>query len=399
MVVAEDVDVEVQLVDTRIAQLLDEHPPDKRSFEEFLGAQFDAGLAWVQVPEGQGGLGLSPRYQGVVNERLGAAGAPSNFSRNGIGVGMAAPVIQAHGSEEHKQRFLRPLFACEEIWCQLFSEPGAGSDVAGLATRAVRDGDEWVVNGQKVWTTLAHVSRWGLLLTRTDPDVPKHNGMSYFIVDMHGPGVDVRPLRQMTGDAEFNEVYFTDARIPDHQRLGDVGEGWRVAITTLMNERTALGTEAARSGAGDPIGEALRVWRESGRTDAVMRDRLTRLYVESEVVRLTALRAQQMRAAGTPGPEGSTSKLAATELAQRLHEATLDVLGPDGMLYDTYEMTRPADIGSLSPSPARAFLRSVANTIEGGTSEIMRNILGERVLGLPGEPRADKDVPWSQVPR
>ena len=387
------------LVEDRLAQLIEAHEPATSDEQAFLAAQYDLGLAWVNFPPGLGGLGLSPRYQSTVNQRLAEVGAPNNFARNGIGVGMAAPVIEAFGTDAHKQRYLRPLFACEEIWCQLFSEPGAGSDVATLATRALRDGDEWVVNGQKVWTTLAHMARWGLLLARTDPNVPKHSGLTYFIVDMHSPGVDVRPLRQLTGEAEFNEVYFTDARIPDTQRLGAVGDGWRVAIATLMNERTTLGTEAAR-GSGGPIGEAIKLWRESGSTDPVARDRLAQLWVESEVVRLTATRAQQMRAIGTPGPEGSTSKLAATELAQRIQEFSLSILGAKGMLYSSYEMVRPDRIyGTPGGDAPRAFLRSVANTIEGGTSEIMRNILAERVLGLPGEPRTDKLVPWTEIPR
>src|SRR6185436_10032577 len=178
---------------------------------------------------GQGGLDVSPKLQKLVDERLRAAGAPFTAMRNPIGLGMAAPTIVTHGSDEQKRRYLRPLFTSEEIWCQMFSEPGAGSDVAGLSMRAIRDGDEWVVNGQKVWTTLAHLSRWGMLIARTDPDTVKHEGMTYFVVDMHGPGVEVRPLYQITGEAEFNEVYFTDTRIPDAERLGDVGEGWRVS--------------------------------------------------------------------------------------------------------------------------------------------------------------------------
>ncbi|MDQ1466094.1 MAG: hypothetical protein QOH10_509, partial [Actinomycetota bacterium] len=216
-------------------QLLREHDPVTTPAVEFLGAQFDLGLAWVHFPEGNGGLGLSPRLMNVVNARLGEAKAPSPYGRNPIGYGMGAPTVVTHGSDVQRKRYLRPLFTGEEIWCQLFSEPGAGSDVAGLSTRAVRDGDEWVVNGQKVWTTLAHVSRFGMLIARTDPDAPKHKGLTYFVVDMKAPGVEVRPLVQITGEAEFNEVYFTDVRIPDDERLSDVGEGWRVSITTLMN--------------------------------------------------------------------------------------------------------------------------------------------------------------------
>src|SRR5579885_635791 len=225
----------------QIKTLLEEHDPASTPRLDFLGAQFDAGLAWVHFPVGYGGLGVSPKLQEVVSRRLRKAGAPSAAPRNPIGYGMGAPTVVTHGSDAQRQRYLRPLFTGEEVWCQLFSEPGAGSDVASLSTRAVRDGDEWILNGQKVWTTLAHTSRFGMVLARTDPDAEKHKGLTYFVVDMHAPGVEIRPLRQMTGDAEFNEVYFTDVRIPDSERLSDVGEGWRGAIVTLMNERVSIG--------------------------------------------------------------------------------------------------------------------------------------------------------------
>jgi alkylation response protein AidB-like acyl-CoA dehydrogenase len=385
-------------VDQRLDQLLAEHPPGDTPAQEFWGAQFDLGLAWVQFPEGEGGLGLAPQMQGVVDERLRAAGAPSNFGRNPIGIGMGAPTVQSHGSEAQKQRYLRPLFTCEEIWCQLFSEPGAGSDVASLSTSAVRDGDEWVVNGQKVWTTLAHLSRWGMLVSRTDPEQPKHKGLTYFVVDMHAPGVDVRPLRQMTGEAEFNEVYFTDVRIPDAERLGDVGEGWRVSMTTLMNERVALGGGTAPRGMG-AIAEAVKLFKERGGGDPVKRDRLMQLWIKAECARLTNIRAAGNRQIGTPGPEGSTGKLASAELNKHIYEFCVDLMGPAGVLYSSYEMVRPDGVVFLSHDIPKAFLRSRANSIEGGTSEIMRNILGERVLGLPGDIRVDKDRPWREVPR
>jgi alkylation response protein AidB-like acyl-CoA dehydrogenase len=381
-----------------VEQLLSEHPPATTPPEELLGAQFDAGLAWVHFPEGSGGLGLGRRLQRMVFERLAAAGAPQLAARNPIGYGMAAPTILAHGSEAQRRRYLRPLFTGEHIWCQLFSEPGAGSDVASLACRAVRDGDEWIVNGQKVWTTLAHTSRFGMLVARTDPEAEKHKGLTYFVVDMKAPGVEVRPLRQMTGDAEFNEVYFTDARIPDSERLGDVGEGWHVAITTLMNERVSIGASVGARGSG-AISTALRLWGRRPGRDAVLRDRLVSLWIESEVHRLTSLRASANAVKGTPGPEGSTAKLHYAELNKRIYELCLDLLGAEGMLYDSYEMRRPDSAGGFGGSPQRMFLRCRANSIEGGTSEIMRNILGERVLGLPGDVRVDKGRPWSEVPR
>ena len=380
-------------------ELLAAHDPKSTPAAEFLGAQFDLGLAWVHFPEGHGGLGLSPKLQTAVSTRLMAAGAPLPYGRNPIGYGMCAPTIVVHGSDAQKQRYLRPLFTGEEIWCQMFSEPGAGSDVAGLATRAVRDGDEWTLNGQKVWTTLAHVSRFGIVLVRTDPDAVKHKGMTMFVMDMHAPGVEVRPLVQATGEAEFNEVYMTDVHIPDAERLGDVGEGWHVSLTTLMNERVSIGGQVAPRGAGI-IAFAMRAWKNSpSNGDPVARDQLARFWIESEVNRLTNWRASQLRAKGTPGPEGSVGKMAMAGLNQRLMSFVMDLLGPEAMLYPAgYPMDRPSTAMDLSNSQ-KAFLRVQANSIEGGTTNIMKNILGERVLGLPGEPRADKDLPWSQVPR
>jgi alkylation response protein AidB-like acyl-CoA dehydrogenase len=386
-----------QLVNERLDALLTEHDPKATDARTFLGAQFDAGLAWVHFPEGYGGLGVSPKLQRTVNERIAAAGGPNSYWRNPIGAGMGAPTVVTHGTEEQKQRYLKPLFTAEEIWCQLFSEPGAGSDVASLATRAVRDGDEWVVNGQKVWTTLAHLSRWGMLVARTDPEQPKHRGLTYFVVDMHAPGVEVRPLRQITGEAEFNEVYFTDVRIPDAERLGDVGDGWRVSLTTLMNERVSIGGAIAPKGSG-PIGEAVKIWKGKGLSDPALKEELMKLWAEAEVNRLTNIRASQLRAVGTPGPEGSTAKLAFAELNKRVYEFCLNLMGPEGMLYGSYEMIRP-ETAMGADSLQKAFLRARANSIEGGTSEVMRNILGERVLGLPGDVRVDKELPWSEVPR
>jgi alkylation response protein AidB-like acyl-CoA dehydrogenase len=302
-----------------------------------------------------------------------------------MGIGMVAPTLHAHGTPEQR-RHLRPIFTAEEIWCQLFSEPGAGSDVATLSTRAVRDGDEWVIDGQKVWTSLAHAASYGLLLARTDPDVPKHAGITAFIVDMHAPGVEVRPLRQITGDAHFNEVYFTSARVADADRIGGVGEGWRVAVTTLMNERVSIGGVVQPRGSG-PIATAVAAWKETVSPDAARRDQLMKLWTEAEVYRLGNMRAQQLREAGTPGPEGSVLKLGNALLGQKIASFTVDLRGPAGLLDDGVA------------GVAYGFLGSQASTIAGGTSEVMRNILGERVLGLPGEPRADKDVPWSQIPK
>ena len=386
-------------VDALVDRLLAENDP--ADVIAFRGAQYDLGLAWVWFPVGFGGLGTAPDVQRRVEERIRAAGVRADaLERNGFGIFLAAPTIAAHAADALKARLLRSLFTGEELWCQLFSEPGAGSDLAGLSTRAVRDGDEWVVDGQKVWNTLAHRAGRAMLVARTNPDAPKHRGLTYFALDMHAPGVDVRPLRQITGEAEFNEVYLTGVRVPDSDRIGGLGDGWRVSLTTLMNERVTIGGAVAGRDSG-PIGDALKVWREHPeRHNPVRRDRLARLWIDAEVLRLTNARAAANRKAGTPGPEGSVAKLAFAETNRRIYELCMDVLGADGLLYPSYEMVRP-DEASLTGGgdPRKMFLRSRAYSIEGGTSEILRNVLGERVLGLPGEPRVDKELPWSEVPR
>ena len=393
------------LTDTdRVADLargvIAEHDPKQVPVAEFLGACYDAGLSWVHFPPGLGGLGLSRGLQAVADTILQGAGGPEPLGLNPMGYGMAAPTVREHAqSDDIKKSFLRPLATAEDIWCQLFSEPGAGSDLAGLATTAIPDGDDWVVNGQKVWTSLAHRARWGLLLARTNPDAPKHRGLTYFVLDMHGPGVETRPLRQITGQAEFNEVYITDARIPDAHRLGAVDDGWRVAMTTLMNERSALGASGSRRGAGT-ISDAVALW--AARPDLhtpVLRDRLAQLWLRAEAQRLTSERSRASATAGDPGPEGSIGKLVGAELNQQIYQFCMDLLGPEGILYHTYAMRgRDADGDWRGPIQQR-FLRSRANTIEGGTSEVMRNILGERVLGLPGDLRADAGMPWKEIPR
>jgi len=285
------------------------------------------------------------------------------------------------------------------VWCQLFSEPASGSDLAALRTTAVRDGDDWVVNGQKVWTTLAHVARFGIIIARTQPEAVKHKGLTMFVVDMDDPGVEVRPLVQATGEAEFNEVYFTDVRIPDRERLGEVGEGWRVSLTTLMNERVSIGGQVHPRGSG-LIALAMKVYEQhAAAAGDVARDEMARLWIDAEVNRLTNIRASQTRKQGTPGPEGSVGKLAMALLNQRIMSFSLDLMGPEAMLYPSgYPMSRPTTAMDLS-NPQKAFLRVQANSIEGGTTAIMKNILGERVLGLPGDIRVDKDRPWSEVPR
>ncbi len=390
-------------VGDRTTQLLDELAPATTPVEKFRARQFDLGLAWVSFPEGYGGLGVRPDLQRQVDRRLLEAGATPPGAREFFGLTMAGPTVVTHGSEELRTRILRPTFTGEEAWCQLFSEPGAGSDLAGLATRAVRDGDEWVITGQKVWNTLAHIADRGMLVARTDPDVPKHKGLTYFALDMHAPGVDVRPLRQMTGEAEFNEVYITEVRVSDADRIGDVGEGWRVAMTTLSNERTTIGGGTGLPGRGSgSIAEALRIWQGDGfRQNPVDRDRLTQSWIEAEVLRMTNMRASQNRKAGNPGPEGSIAKLMFAEVNKRVYELCIDLLGADALVGYDYTMRRAEGLGLVGPagSARKMFIRSRANSIEGGTSEIQRNILGERILGLPGDVRVDKELPWSKVPR
>ncbi|MFI1179109.1 acyl-CoA dehydrogenase family protein [Streptomyces sp. NPDC020799] len=384
----------------RVAALLAAHDPAGTAPLDFLRARFDAGLAWIHFPEGLGGLGAPRSLQPVVDAALDAAGAPGNDPRRiGIGLGMAAPTILQYGTDEQKRRFLRPLWTGEEVWCQLFSEPGAGSDLAGLATRAVRDGDSWTVDGQKVWTSSAHLARWAILIARTDPDVPKHQGITYFVCDMTDPGVEVRPLRQITGEAEFNEVFLTGVRIPDAHRLGEVGDGWRVAQTTLMNERVAIGgTRVPRE--GGMIGVVARTWRERPelRTHE-LHQRLLSLWVDAEAARLTGERLRQQLKRGRPGPEGSGMKLAFARLNQELSAVELELLAEDGLTYADWTMTRPELVDFTGRDAAYRYLRAKGNSIEGGTSEVLLNIVAERVLGLPPEPRNDKDLPWKDLPR
>ena len=386
------------LVDT----LLRDHDPTRTEPATFWGAQFDLGLAWVHFPVGNGGLGMAPTVQEAVAERLEAAGAPSNELINFVGIGTAAPAIVAFGAEAQKRRYLRPLFTCAEVWCQLFSEPGAGSDLGNVATTAERDGDEWVIDGHKVWTTLAHVARFGILVARTDPERPKHQGLTFFLVDMHHSGVEVRPLRQISGEAEFNEVFLTGVRVPDTQRVGEPGEGWRVTIGALMHERSHNGDLAKRPRGMGPVAHAVRLWQHLGVDDPVRRDQLMRVWIEAEVIRLTSIRADQLRKSGTPGPEGSTGKLATGILPQLVFDLCMNLSGPAAMLISDYEMRQPDRMfegnmgdGTEDLEITKAFLNARSATIGGGTTEIQKNTLAERVLGLPKEPRADRDRPWS----
>ena len=359
---------------------------DYFDFVRRLGA---VGYATPTWPREYSGLGLSSDQAKVVNAVLDRYQVYRSFDF--VGKFLAGPTILQWGTDEQKARYLPPLARGEEHWCQLFSEPGSGSDLAGLATRAVRDGDVWIVTGQKVWTSGAHLSHFGLLMARTDPDEPKHRGITYFVADMKAPGVEVRPLRQMSGDAHFNEVFFSDVAIHDDERLGPVNEGWRVSTTTLMNERTSL-SGAPTVGGGD-VEKLVAQARATGRWDeAAARDCLLRLLTEERVLQMTNLRSAVKYASGQqPGPEGSITKLFQSTLAQRITRAAVDLLGAAGQAWEAGD--------AASTAAVQAFLYAPAHTIAGGTSEVQRNIIGERVLGLPKEPDVDRSIPWKEIRR
>jgi alkylation response protein AidB-like acyl-CoA dehydrogenase len=384
-------DTAAATVQEALRKLLSDYPPGSLSPVEFLGARYDAGLAWVHFDPRFGGLGLPASLQPLVNRTLDAAGAPDP-NANYVGVHQAAAAIHAFAADELKTRWLRAAFTNQEYWCQLFSEPGAGSDLAGLSTAAVRDGEEWVVNGQKVWTSFAHLARWGILLARTDPGVAKHRGLTFFVVDMHARGIDVRPLRTFDGGRHFNEVFLTDVRVPDRHRLGEVGQGWTVSQHLLSTEREGI-TEH----------ESLTSWllegwtsrRHLGGLEAVYRDRVVAAYVANEVCQLLVRRAKQAQEHGGPDALAPVVKLARNTADQRIANLLMDLLGPQASLGGDYEWQVRGD----APNTQMRFLRTRALTIGGGTAQIMRNLIGERLLGLAGEPRVDKGVPWNQVRR
>jgi alkylation response protein AidB-like acyl-CoA dehydrogenase len=337
----------------------------RRAWQRRLHEDGWAGVSW---PKEYGGRGATLVEQAIYNEELARAQAPSTV--NVLGLAMGGPTVIAHGTEEQKQRYLEPILSADEIWCQGFSEPEAGSDLASLKTRAVRDGDEWVVTGQKVWTTLAHHAKWCMLVARTDPEAPRHKGLTYFLMDMEQDAIQVRPLRQITGEAEFNELFIEEARIPHENILGGEGNGWAVAITTLMHERATLAF-GLQIRVKITLAELLEEARESGAAaDPVIRDRLAQLYIESEVLRLNALRGlSAIMRTGVPGPEGSLGKWQWADVNQALTELAIELRGGRAVLDDERWTYR--------------FLRARANSIEGGTTEILKNIVAERVLGLP----------------
>jgi alkylation response protein AidB-like acyl-CoA dehydrogenase len=348
---------------------------DEAAFEfrrDWQRKLFEGGWAGVSWPKEYGGRGATLIEQAIFSEEMVRAKAPQ--TANVLGLVMGGPVVINHGTDEQKERYLRPILSAEEIWCQGFSEPESGSDLASLKTKAVQSNGEWLVTGQKVWTTFAHHAKWCMLIARTDQDAPKHKGLTYFLMDMEQEAVQVRPLVQITGEPEFNEIFMEEARIPDENVIGEVGNGWTVAITTLMHERAGLGAGSAIA-AKIALGQLMELVRERGLDDdPVVRQRIAQLYIESEVLRLTAYRglSKQMQQ-GAPGPEGSLPKWQWSDLNQGLTELSMDVRGADAPLSGS---------GSDAEWTYR-FLRARANSIEGGTTEILKNIVAERVLGLP----------------
>jgi alkylation response protein AidB-like acyl-CoA dehydrogenase len=368
-----------------------------------------SGLVVPTWPVEYGGLDVGAAVARAIEAEL----RPYNLGRlNPLGLNLAAPALFAHGSDEQRSRFLPPIVRNDEVWCQLFSEPGAGSDLASLAMRAERDGDEWVLTGQKVWTTWAHLADFGVCLARTDPEVPKRKGITYFLVDLRAPGVEVRPLRHIGGDVDFNEVFLEGVRVPDAQRVGDAGDGWRVANATLSGERQMV--SGSGSGGVDRIGgsgtrrlvDRAATLRAAGRAvDAPLRQRIVRVYSEEQIRGWTNRRVRAgLRAGRSPGPESSVGKVHQGSLNQRIQEIAVDLLGAAGQAWEPAGAVRAgggdADAYSESlPYEVAGMLRSRANTIEGGTTEVNKNIVGERVLGLPREPDPYRGVPWREVPR
>ena len=354
--------------------------------------KYDAGWACIGWAPEFGGRGASPIEEVIWQQEESQYDLPANFFL--IGQGMIAPTLMAWARDEDKARYLPPLASGEEVWCQLFSEPAGGSDLAALRTRAERDGDEWVINGQKIWTSGAHFSDYGVIVVRTDPTVPKHKGLSYFYVDMKAPGVEIKPIKQLTGDSDFNEVYFNDVRVSDQQRLGEVGQGWQVSLTTLMNERAAIGGGFGQMDVALAMAVARKV-EIDGRPaleDASVRARLANWYVQESGLKYTGYRSLTALSRGAlPGPENSIGKLVGAPKMQAMSSYLMDLLEASGAITDESLATEAGII-------QRAYMGAPGLRIAGGTDEIMANIIAERVLGLPQEPRLDKGIPFNEVP-
>ena len=354
--------------------------------------KYDAGWACITWNKEFGGRGATAIQSVIWNQEESKYDVPLGVFQ--IGQGMAAPTLMTWGQPEHHERYLPKLASGEEIWCQLFSEPAGGSDLAALRTKAEKEGDDWIINGQKIWTSGAHYSDYGILVVRTDPNVAKHKGLSYFFLDMKSPGVEIKPIKQLTGGAGFNEVYFTDVRIPDSQRLGEVGQGWQVALTTLMNERAAIGG----GGGGVNVDLAYKIASEvmiDGKTatqDSAVRAKLANWYVQESGLKLTGYRSMTALSKGTtPGPENSIGKLVGAPKNQEMASFCMDLMEMNGAIWDE-ELSKEAGLVQMS------YMGSPGLRIAGGTDEIMANIIAERVLGLPQEPRMDKGMPFTDVP-
>jgi alkylation response protein AidB-like acyl-CoA dehydrogenase len=351
----------------------------------------DAGFAGLTWPKRFGGREASPILQVIYNQEEEDFVVPRGLYE--IGLGMCIPTMMAYAKPEQLDRYVRPALRGEEVWCQLFSEPAAGSDLAALRTRAERDGDEWVINGQKIWTSGAHLSDFGIIVVRTDSNVPKHEGLSFFFLDMKSPGVDVRPIHQMSGARHFNEVFFTDVRVPDSQRLGAVGQGWKVSLTTLMNERLAVGDEQ-RPGVDDllELSRSVRVDGKPAIQSTAVRERIASWYAQSQGLKFTRFRTMTALSKGeTPGPENSIHKLVNASKLQDIASYGLDLMGEAGLVVDD-------DLAAAHAMFQAALLSSPSGRIAGGSDEILRNIIAERVLGLPSDIRVDKNKPFNQVP-
>jgi alkylation response protein AidB-like acyl-CoA dehydrogenase len=368
------------------ARTEDEDAAQLEAGKAWQRTKYDAGWAGIHWPKAHGGRGERALLAGIFSEEEARFDVPANFFM--IGLDMVGPTLMAHGSAEQQARFLEPMLRGDEVWCQLFSEPGAGSDLASLSTRAVRDGDEWVVSGQKVWTSSAHIADWGILLARTQPDAAKHAGITYFLVDMRSPGIEVRPLRQIDGAIHFNEVFLDEVRIPADRVVGEVNAGWGVAMTTLTAERTAIGG-GGRTGFAEVLDLARRVGRTS---DPLIRQDLVRLHTRSQIQRWSVARVRTAVGKGVPpGPEASVLKLLNSEQVAHVGDLVLSILGTAGTLWHS----DAPDDGFWQD----AFLFQWTSRIGGGTDQVQRNIIGERVLGLPREPDPYRGTPWRDLPR
>jgi alkylation response protein AidB-like acyl-CoA dehydrogenase len=359
--------------------------------KDFQARKAAAGFAAITWPVEYGGRGLAPISQVIWSQEEARFFVPRGFFE--IGLGMCIPTLMAYGTEADKKRYVPKALAGEEIWCQLFSEPAAGSDLAGLRTRSVKSGDTWTINGQKIWTSGAHFCDWGVIVTRSDPKVPKHKGLTYFFLDMHSPGIEVRRIKQISGGSNFNEVYFTDVQVPDAQRLGRVGEGWGVSITTLMNERLAVGDVRGPDFEElFTLAKSLELEDGPAIRDAAVRERLADWYVKSQGLKYTRFRTMTALSRGqTPGPENSIGKLVTASKLQDVASFAMDLMDMGGAVLD------PA-VAPLRAAFQEALLYSPGSRIAGGSDEILRNIIAERVLGLPADVRVDKEVPFDELP-